>query len=235
MSWSAQFELVLDRFTLSVDLQGNGGPRAVVGPNGAGKSTLLRTLAGAHRPAHGSLHIGGRCVFDRSTGVDVAPEHRHVGFLPQGFGLFPHLNVLDNVAYGAPGKGREAALAELERFGVAQLAERLPARLSGGECQAVALARALLRSPQLLLLDEPLSALDLVARRAARRQLAEHLAVVAVPALVVTHDPADVLELGADVVVLEAGKVVQEGSPEQLCAAPATAFAEAFFGASRGA
>ncbi|HEX2039213.1 MAG TPA: ABC transporter ATP-binding protein [Acidimicrobiales bacterium] len=172
----------------------------VVGPNGAGKTTLLRRLA------------------EESTD--------RVGVVHQDLRLFPHLTALDNVAYGLRRRGlrraeaRRRAAEWLARVGVAERADARPAELSGGEAQRVALARALAPEPQLLLLDEPLSALDAVTRPAVRRLLAEHLRAFAGPRVLVSHDAVDAMTLADTVVVLEAGEVTQSGSPEEVRARP---------------
>jgi len=219
--------------TLDVTLEGGSRPVAVMGPNGAGKTTLLRAIAGAHRPDAGHIEIGGERIFDAATDCDFAPEARRVGYVPQGFGLFPHLRVVDNVAFGRldlpRADRRHAALQRLEEMGCRQLAQRRPSTLSGGEKQRVALARALMAAPRMLLLDEPLSALDAVARRALRAYLAEHLAEAQLPALVVTHDIRDVYALDAFVYVIEGGKVAQSGTAARLTEAPATPFVAELF------
>jgi ABC-type sulfate/molybdate transport systems ATPase subunit len=229
--------MTLGALELDVDLGGGDAPVALIGPNGSGKTTLLRTLAGAHRPQAGRIRLGERIVFDSETGVDLPPEERHVGYVLQGYGLFPHLSVLENVAFGlrarvkggSPAEGRASASEVLARVGCAHLVERSPAGLSGGEQQRVALARALAVAPEILLLDEPLAALDARARKQIRSYLVEHLSARSGPALVVSHDPRDVAELGATVHVLEGGRVVQSGTPDALAARPATEFVEAFF------
>ena len=227
----------LGALELDVDVGGDHTPVALIGPNGSGKTTLLRTIAGAHRPDSGSVRLGDEVVFDSESGIDVSPEARHVGYVPQGYGLFPHLSVLDNVAFGlirrTPRQGRHerraTAMRLLERMGCPHLADRQPATLSGGEQQRVALARALTVEPRILLLDEPLAALDARARRSIRSYLVEHLAERRGPALVVSHDARDVRSLGAQVLAIEDGRIVQRGSAEQLSAAPATEFVAAFF------
>ena len=227
-------------FHLDARLGGEAAPVVIIGPNGSGKTTLLRVIAGAYRPGTGRIVLGERLLFDSEAGVSVAPEDRRVGYVPQGYGLFPHLNVLDNVAFGLvggshrrPGPERRRIAAELlADVKCAHLAPRYPATLSGGEKQRVALARALLPVPEMLLLDEPLAALDIASRRGLRGYLARHLAERTLPAIVVTHDPRDVLALGAPVVhVLEEGRVMQSGPPGHLAAHPATRFTAEFFGA----
>ncbi len=238
MSWRAKIRVGVGRLELDVELQGDRGPVALVGPNGSGKTTLLRTIAGAHRPLAGRIELGDRVLYDSTRGVDLPPEERRVGYVPQGYGLFPHLRVVDNVAFGwrrgSAGNGREpgraAATGLLARLGCEHLAHRWPGSLSGGEQQRVALARALMIDPQILLLDEPLSAMDAAARRSLRAYLATHLAERGSPALVVTQDARDVTALGATVFVLEGGRIVQSGSAEALAAHPATDFVAEFFG-----
>jgi molybdate transport system ATP-binding protein len=237
LSWHARVRMRLGTLELDVEVEGGRAPVALIGPNGSGKTTLLRTIAGAHRPDAGSVRLGDEVVFDGERGIDVPPEERHVGYVPQGYGLFPHLSVLDNVAFGLMGRAsrqtrderRAAALRLLERMGCPHLADRRPATLSGGEQQRVALARALTVKPRILLLDEPLAALDARARRNIRSYLVEHLAERRGPALVVSHDARDVRSFGAQVIAIEEGRIVQRGSAEELAGAPATEFVAAFF------
>lgn len=237
MSWSVSVTVGVGLLHMEVDLEGGEGPIALIGPNGSGKTTLLRTIAGAHRPDSGTITLDGEVVFDSETGIDWSPENRRVGYVPQGYGLFPHLDVRDNVAFGidVPGRGRRTALRralaenQLEELECLHLARRAPADLSGGEQQRVALARALVRGPRILLLDEPLGALDAMARRAIRTFLAEHLSRHRRPSLVVSHEARDVRELDATVYVLEGGRIVQSGTADELAADPATPFVEAFF------
>jgi molybdate transport system ATP-binding protein len=238
VSWSVELETSVGTLELKVAMQGDRDPTVVVGPNGAGKTSLLRLVAGAYRPRSGKVTIGEKTIFDSTTGVNLPPEERRVGYVPQGFGLFPHLRVVDNVAFGkSVGRGRkpaaarrDEAMALLEELDCAHLSNRLPRRLSGGEQQRVALARALMVEPELLLLDEPLSTLDPSARRKLRAFLTAHLAARRTPAIVVTHDVRDVEALDADVVVLENGKISQRGSIEDLRRDPATEFVAEFFG-----
>lgn len=235
-TWHAEVRMQVGALDLEVRLDGRARPTALVGPNGSGKTTLLRTIAGAYRPAAGVIAVGDRILFDSTRGIDLPPEERRVGYVPQGYGLFPHLRVLDNVRFGLAGSYRRAdgarasALAVLEQLGADHLAERWPDTLSGGERQRVALARALVTEPHMLLLDEPLAALDAAARRAMRRRLAARLAESAVPALVITHDVHDIVALNADVHVMEEGRIVQRGPIDALVANPATAFVAEVFG-----
>ncbi|ACY16801.1 ABC transporter ATP-binding protein [Haliangium ochraceum] len=240
MRWRVDVRADIGALPLDLQLAGDAAPTAVIGPNGAGKTTLLRLLAGAYRPTQGRIELGQRVLFDAARGVDTPPELRGVGYVPQGYRLFPMLRVVDNVAFGLStgprrqGKRarRRAAIALLEELGCAHLAEKLPHALSGGEQQRVALARALLVEPQMLLLDEPLAALDAAARRVTRGFLAARLRAAGRPAIVVTHDLRDVLALGARVCVIERGRVLQCGTPEALRAEPASDFVAEFFGAA---
>ncbi len=208
-----------------------GRPVALIGANGAGKTTLLRCLAGLHRPDSGCIALDGDTWFDSARGVDRPPHRRDVGVVPQHGMLFPHLDVEANVAYGLRAARPRASRDEvrrrtgnaLERFGLLPLARRRPDGLSGGERQRVALARALALDPTLLLLDEPLSALDAASRTAVRASLRELLRDRAATTVLVTHDARDALELAADAVVLEAGRVVQAGTPAELAQRPRSA------------
>ncbi len=237
MSWSAQIRLELGALVLDVGLKGDARPTALVGPNGAGKSTVLRTIAGAHTPQAGRIVVGERVLFEGQGAVLLPPEARKVGYVPQGSGLFEHMSALDNVAFSLrvggmrAAKARQRATELLEALGCAQLAGRRPRTLSGGERQKVALARALIGEPGLLLLDEPMAALDVTARRQQRFYLLRHLQDRALPMLMVTHELRDVVALGAYTYVIEEGQIVQHGELDALRARPATAFVEAFFAA----
>jgi molybdate transport system ATP-binding protein len=205
---------------------------AVAGPSGAGKTSLLRVAAGLLRPGRGLVRANGETWLDTERGIDLPAERRSCGYLFQEYALFPHLSAWQNVAYPLRGRERrERALALLERFGLGDLADARPRTLSGGERQRVALARALARRPDVLLLDEPLAALDARTRAGAVRELATVLREVRVPALLVTHDFTEAAALGDRVGVIDAGRVVQEGTPSELAAAPRSAFVADFTGA----
>lgn len=201
---------------------------ALIGPNGAGKSTILRSLAGLLRPQAGSFVLAGRTLYDDSTWVP--PEQRGIGVVFQDGLLFPHLSALENVAFGLRARGRPKAAAAttaqqfLDRVGVGDLATRRPAQLSGGQAQRVALARALAIEPAMLLLDEPLSALDAGTRMSVRADLRRYLADFDGVAIVVTHDPIDATALADRLVVLEEGKVVQSGTGWEVASAPRTQY-----------
>lgn len=202
---------------------------ALLGANGAGKSTVVGLAAGTLRPSSGTVTIGGRPV--AGDGAWVAPHQRQISLLAQEPLLLPHLDVLENVAFGprALGRGRaasrEIAAARLEDVGAAHLAGRRPRELSGGQQQRVALARALAPEPQLLLLDEPLSALDVTAATELRQVIRTSLREAGRAALVVTHDLLDVLALADAVVVLEAGRVVEQGPTIEVLTRPRSGFA----------
>lgn len=237
--WRAALRVVLDRFRLDVEIAGGAGVLAVVGENGSGKTTLLRALAGAVPTERAEVVIGDRTLASSARGIDTPMERRCVGYVPQGYGLFPHLDVRDNVAFGlraarglARGQARERASTLLAELGLEALARRAVGSLSGGERQRVALARALVLEPELLLLDEPLAALDATTRRAVRLFLAERLVAFGRPSVIVTHDVRDVAALDARVCVLAGGRVLQVGELAELRAAPASDFVREFLALS---
>jgi molybdate transport system ATP-binding protein len=190
------------------------------GPSGSGKTTLLRVLAGLERPDSGKILFRGAVWFDGARGFAMEPQQRRAAFLFQDYALFPHLTVMENVAYAA---SRETAAAMLERFGIAELAGRLPRAISGGQQQRVALARALASQPALLLLDEPLSALDAATRIRTRRELRQALIESRVPSIVVTHDRAEAIALGDRMAVMAGGSIRQVGQVEEVFRRPADA------------
>jgi molybdate transport system ATP-binding protein len=203
---------------------------ALAGPSGAGKTSVLRIAAGLLRPRAGRVTCGERVWFDGD--IDLPPERRRCGYVFQDYALFPHLSAWQNVGYGLPRRGRrERAFELLERFGLAHRADARPRTLSGGERQRVALARALAPAPDVLLLDEPLSALDARTRAAAGRELAAVLHAGGVPALLVTHDFQEAALLGDRVGVMDGGRIVQTGSASELAAEPASPFVADFTGA----
>jgi molybdate transport system ATP-binding protein len=208
---------------------------ALAGPSGAGKTSVLRIAAGLVRPERGVVEANGETWLDTERGVDVPPERRRCGYVFQEYALFPHLSAWQNVAYPLRGmpraQRRGRALELLGRFGLRELAEARPRTLSGCERQRVAVARALARRPTVLLLDEPLSALDARTRASASRELSAVLRDVEVPALLVTHDFAEAAQLGDRVGVIDSGRIVQEGTPTELAAAPRSAFVADFTGA----
>ncbi len=232
---TAKVRTPLRRFELGLELEAvAGAPLALVGRSGSGKTSMLRAIAGLLSPAEGRVGLGDSVWLDTAGGVDLAPERRGCGFLFQDYALFPRMSAWRNVAYGIDGRRRErrpAALAMLERFGVAGLAEALPSTMSGGERQRVALARALAARPPVLLLDEPLSALDSTTRREAIGELRAVFAEAATPVVLVTHSFEEAAVLAGELVVIDAGRKVQRGSAAAISAAPASAFVADFAGA----
>ncbi|HET7035719.1 MAG TPA: ABC transporter ATP-binding protein [Thermomicrobiaceae bacterium] len=233
----AELEKTLGDFHLKVALGARPGePVALLGPSGSGKSTVLRLLAGLLRPDSGRILVGEEIWFDADRGLVVPPERREVGMVFQQYVLFPHLTALENVAFGPRRQGmkrgaaRELARRELERLGVGELAEQRPAQLSGGQQQRVALARALALEPELLLLDEPMAALDVLTRGQVRGELREVLAALRTPVVLVTHDPLDALVLARRIVVIEGGRILQDGSPDELLQRPRSPFVASLLG-----
>jgi molybdate transport system ATP-binding protein len=204
----------------------SGEAVAVVGPNGAGKSTLLGALAGLVPLDDGVVHLDGEVLEDTRSGAFVEPERRRVGVVFQDYLLFEHLNAIDNIAFGLRCRGvsrtdaRRRAAEWLGRVGLSELGRARPGQLSGGQAQRVALARALILEPRLLLLDEPLAALDATTRAAMRRDLRGVLDGYDGAAIVVSHDPVDAAALADRLVVLEAGRVVQSGTLSEVSARP---------------
>jgi molybdate transport system ATP-binding protein len=227
VSVDAAVRVAIDTFTLSVDVHVRDGEMlAVLGPNAAGKTTLLRALAGLLPLDAGRICIGGTVVDDPAAHVFVPPEQRSIGVVFQDYLLFPHLNALDNIAFGlrergiGKGEARARADALIDMVGLAGRASARPDELSGGQAQRVALARALATEPRLLLLDEPLAALDVQTRAGTRRQMRELLARFDGARILVTHDPLDALALADRILILERGEVVQVGAPDEITTRP---------------
>ncbi|MER3390641.1 MAG: ATP-binding cassette domain-containing protein [Microcella sp.] len=234
---SLEAALLVNRggFVLDVSLAVRAGhPLALIGPNGAGKSTALLAIAGALALDGGHVRLGDRVLADTAEGIDRPAADRRVGVVFQGYALFPHLTVRENIAFGprAQGRGRAAARRAAEewiaRMGLTELAERVPGQLSGGQAQKVALARSLAADPAALVLDEPLSALDVEVRAAVRADLSAHIRAFGGATIVVAHDRDDVAALADRVLALEGGRVVQRGTLAELAAAPATEFVRRF-------
>jgi molybdate transport system ATP-binding protein len=234
---SAQVAVTLGGFALDVALHvGAGEVVALLGPNGAGKTTLLRCLAGLTPLRSGRVAVAGRTLDDPTAGIRLAPEDRGVSMVFQDHLLFPHLDAVDNVAFGLRARGmhagqaREHAMAWLARVELSHLARSRPHELSGGQAQRVALARALAYEPGLLLMDEPLSALDVDARLAIRRELRRHLDAFAGPSIVITHDPIEAIALATRLVILEDGRIVQDGSIDDVTQRPRSAWVAGLVG-----
>lgn len=203
-------------FVLDARFTSTAARTALVGASGSGKSTLLMAIAGLAAQAHGHVRVSGHTLLDTARGIDLPTRERRIGVVFQDYALFPHLTVEQNLAFGLCRLGQRPDAAQRERidalvrqFGLEALRAALPRHLSGGQRQRVALARALAPQPRLLLLDEPLSALDTQLRVRLRAELAEMLERVQIPVLLVTHDPSDVEALAQAVVQLEAGRVAR--------------------------
>jgi molybdate transport system ATP-binding protein len=224
-------------FALDVELAAPAGTTTVlVGESGAGKTSILRLLAGLERPVHGRIAVGGADWLDTARGLSLPPWEREVGYVPQDYALFPHLTVEQNVAFGlhplglGPDERRTRVREAMATAGVGGLGHRLPHGLSGGEQQRVALARALAPAPRLLLLDEPLAALDLQTRRTVRTELRELLGRLPCITVYVTHSPVEALVFGERIVVLERGRVSQAGPREELLRYPRSPFVAELMG-----
>jgi ABC-type sulfate/molybdate transport systems ATPase subunit len=224
----ADFTLPLRAFALELTLDVSRTV-ALVGPSGAGKTSVLRVVAGLVQPRRGRVLLDGEEWLDTARGVSLPPERRRVGLVFQDYALFPHLGVRANVAFGARGRPVDALL---ERFHIGHLSSTHPRELSGGERQRVALARALARDPAVLLLDEPLAALDAHTKAEVRHELAELLRELALPTLLVTHDYEDAAALADEVGVIVEGRLRQLGPPAELVARPRDAFVASFTGAN---
>jgi ABC-type sulfate/molybdate transport systems ATPase subunit len=218
----------LRSFRLSLALDVGAETVALMGPSGAGKTSVLRAVAGLLRPERGRVALGSDTWLDTERRIDLPPERRRVGLVFQEYALFPHMTVRANVAFG----GSERVDELLERFAITPLSNVRPSAISGGERQRVALARALARDPGVLLLDEPLSALDAHTRSRVRQELRELLLDLGLPTLIVTHDFEDAAALADRVGVLVDGRLLQIGPPSDLVATPADAFVAGFTGAN---
>ncbi len=209
-------------FALEVDFSVPAGITILFGPSGCGKSTLLQAIAGLIRPERGRIDLGDDAVlFDSEARIDTPVQRRRIAYVFQSLALFPHLSALANVSFAVdrsrPGKERRARARELlARLGVEHLAERRPHTFSGGEAQRVALARALATSPRIILLDEPLSALDLDRRISIARELREVVAGLAIPAIHVTHNHGEARAMGDRVVRMASGKIAEIGSADEV-------------------
>lgn len=227
-----------ENFVVDVDIEvGQAETVALLGPNGAGKSSVVAAIAGLLPIDSGRIELRDAVLDDPDAGVFVPPEERKIGVVFQDFLLFPHLSVIDNIAFGlSRGRGRAEAreLAEdwSQRLDVESVAQQRPGDLSGGEAQRVALARALATSPDALLLDEPLSAMDVTTRAEIRRVLGAHLADFDGPRLLITHDPTDAYLLADRIYVIENGVITQSGTPDEIRLRPRTKYAADLAGAN---
>jgi molybdate transport system ATP-binding protein len=226
-SLAVSFTLPLRTFVLSVELEVSR-TLALVGPSGAGKTSVLRAISGLLKPESGRIALDDEAWYDSDAGIFRKPDERRVGLVFQEYALFPNMTVRQNVAYG----GRERVDEYLERFRISHLAKAYPTQLSGGERQRVALARALARDPGVLLLDEPLSALDAHTKSTVRLELQELLRDFGLPTVLVTHDYEDAAALANLVGVIVDGSLRQLAPPQDLVAHPADGFVASFTGAN---
>lgn len=234
----------IGKLRLDIRLDCHTSPVVLIGPNGAGKSSLLSLILGILRAEQGRISIGGETLLNSEMGINEPIEARRIGYLPQDYALFPHLNVRENIEFalasmrqrGSRTQRTQRAIELLEELGIAHLATRNTRSLSGGERQRVALARALSIEPRALLLDEPLAALDVRSRSEIRAFLAEYLERLALPTLLVTHDAADARCLGRQIAVIEEGKIMHIGTWQELltCSEPSQ-FLAAFLREARAA
>ena len=222
---------VSESFRLEVALSIQPGTTtALLGPNGAGKSTAVAAIAGLRPIDGGRIELGGAVLDDPSAATFVPPEERNIGVVFQDYLLFPNLTVLENVAFGLRSRGvrRDEAHTRsvdwVDRLGLGGLADRNPLELSGGQAQRVAMARALVTEPDLLLLDEPLAALDVTTRAQLRRTLAEHLRSFPGPRLLITHDPTEAFLLADEIHVIEDGTITQSGTADEIRLRPRTSY-----------
>ena len=210
----------------------------LLGPSGSGKTTLLRAIAGLEAPRSGSIRIDDQVVFDGAARIEVPAEKRNLGLVFQSYALWPHKSVFDNVAYGLKLRkitGTEIRVrvqAALDNLGLGHLGDRLPHQLSGGQQQRVAIARALVYNPPVILMDEPLSNLDAKLREEARAWLRELIIEMQLSAIVVTHDQAEAMAMSDRILLLNNGKIEQQGTPTDMYGKPQTLFTAEFMGSN---
>ena len=210
---AAQGEMLLD-IALHIP---KGSFCSIYGRSGAGKTTLLKMIAGLLEPDAGSIQVGDEVWYDKSRGINKAPQQRKIGFVFQNYALFPNMSIRQNLEFVAPDKKQQQRIGEiLELMDLTELAKRYPASLSGGQQQRVALARALVRQPQLLLLDEPLSALDHEMRLRLQDELGKIHRHFDLSTLLISHDPSEIYRLSNLVVELEEGRIAKQGSPDEV-------------------
>ncbi|WP_353156281.1 ABC transporter ATP-binding protein [Herminiimonas fonticola] len=222
---------------VSMELQ-RGEVVALLGPSGSGKTTLLRAVAGLESPKSGGIQIGERSVFDGNRKLEIPAEERNLGLVFQSYALWPHKTVSDNVGYGlklrkmSSNDIAERVKTVLNQLGLGHLGERFPHQLSGGQQQRVAIARALVYNPPVILLDEPLSNLDAKLREEARAFLRELIVRLGLSALMVTHDQAEAMAISDRILLLNNGKIEQQGTPQSMYETPNTLFTAEFMGSN---
>ena len=236
ISWEVQLEAVKGEFHLQVELSGGSRPLALIGANGSGKSTILRGVLGLESLQRAYVRVGDTLLQDSKNSHSIAVEERNLAYLPQGLGLLPHMTIAENILFADRSQslkldslleGKHAAT--LKDLNVESLLHRRPDGLSAGERQKVALIRLMIQNPQMVLLDEPSSALDILARREVRKILSEQLSGLGIPTILVTHDFRDVRELGADIAYLKDGKLKRLGSVDEFPGPEADDFLNEFF------
>ena len=235
MRWQLHMRLKHSGFTMDVAEQGEAPIVAIVGPNGSGKTCLMEMICGARTPDSGLISVDGAVFFDAEREINCSRQDRSVGYAPQGSLLFPHLSVLDNLLLpwtGARAEGVRRAREALAELGCSGIENTVPAALSGGETQRVALIRAFMRQPRVLVLDEPMAAQDVLARRPFREFFVQRQRQLDIPLFFVTHDVRDVVATGAYVLVLDSGRVVDKGFVNPLMNHPNSEFSRLFFGTS---
>jgi iron(III) transport system ATP-binding protein len=222
---------------VSMDLQ-RGEVVALLGPSGSGKTTLLRAVAGLESPKAGTIRIGERRIYDGAAKLEVPAEERNLGLVFQSYALWPHKTVAENVGYGLKLRGMagaeisERVKSVLAQLGLGHLAQRYPHQLSGGQQQRVAIARALVYNPPVILLDEPLSNLDAKLREEARAFLRELIVRLGLSALMVTHDQSEAMAISDRILLLNNGKIEQQGTPQAMYETPDTLFTAEFMGSN---
>jgi ABC-type Fe3+/spermidine/putrescine transport system ATPase subunit len=233
---SCEIKKQLRDFELDIRFELGNGTLVIVGKSGCGKSTTLKAIAGLITPDQGRIEVGETIYFDRQSKINITPEDRGIGFLFQSYALFPHLDVFDNVAYGLAARkiSKKEQLSRVEEtlhsLGITHLSKSMPSELSGGEQQRVALARAIVVKPKLLMLDEPLSALDVTTHSRVRSELKKTLSALNIPSIIVTHDYEDAISLGERILVMDKGSVIQEGTANDLLTKPRSSFVADFSG-----
>jgi molybdate transport system ATP-binding protein len=212
----------LEGFTLDINWVSQEGIVVIFGPSGSGKSMTLQAIAGFATVDEGYIRVGERVLFDSSATIDLPPQKREVGYLLQNYALFPHMTVRRNILYGhhAPSQAVEEFHEMITLFQLEGLEDRYPKALSGGQKQRVALARALMRKPRILLLDEPLAAVDIAVRKIIRTELKLLQRKLAIPMILITHDLSEALALADKLIIYELGRVVQEGDPMEIVKHP---------------